>query len=90
MFLERIGEAAVYEGIAEEAAELAAASSKMARILREDNPTPVGAEEGRGKVIEELTHVLVYCADIALFPNSLIADHVRERFLQRWEYEGES
>lgn len=36
-----LSEAAVWEQMAEEAAELAAASSKVARILRGENPTPI-------------------------------------------------
>ncbi len=36
-----IGEPAVYEQLAEECSELAKAALKMARILRNENPTPV-------------------------------------------------
>ena len=60
MFIkELIGEAAVYEQLAEEAAELAKAASKCARILRNENPTPVTWTEAHANLIEEYTDVKV-------------------------------
>ena len=47
--MEEIGEAAVLEQLAEECTELAKASLKLARILREENPTPVTRDEARDK-----------------------------------------
>lgn len=61
MFIkELIGEAAVYEQLAEEAAELAQAASKCARILRNENPTPVTWTEAHANLIEEYTDVKVF------------------------------
>lgn len=59
----KIGEAATYEQLAEEAAELAQAALKMARIIRGENPTPVTPEEASVNVIEEFTDVAV-CAKL--------------------------
>ena len=52
-----LSEAALYEQLAEEAAELAHAASKCARILRGENPTPVAEKDARERVIEELSDV---------------------------------
>ncbi len=48
---------AMYEGLAEEAAELAQAALKYARICRGENPTPVSLREARDHVLEEYTDV---------------------------------
>ena len=80
---ENIGLAGVYGGIAEEAAELAAASAKMERILRGDNPAGIDEQECKNRVVTELTHVLIYCADIGLFPNNVIADDTNKRAKER-------
>lgn len=66
MFKEKIGEAAVYEQLAEEAAELAQAALKVARILRDENPTPVPLDEARTNALEEFTDVCVCANDLGL------------------------
>lgn len=53
----------LYIQLAEEAAELSAAASKMARILGGENPTPVSDNEGRLHLVEEFTDVKL-CADV--------------------------
>lgn len=81
--VEHIGLAAIYEGIAEEAAELAAAAAKMGRILRGQNPTGINYDECKGRVVTELTHLSMYTSDIGLFPNNVIADQAKQRFIDR-------
>lgn len=56
--MEEIGEAAVLEQLAEECTELAKAALKLARILREENPTPVTREEARAALTEEKEDVI--------------------------------
>lgn len=56
-----IGKPALLEQLAEEAAELAKAALKHARILRGENPTPVTEKEAYDSVIEEYTDI-VQCA----------------------------
>lgn len=56
-----IGFAATYEQMAEEASELSKAAQKMARILRDENPTPVTKEQAIASIQEEYTDV-VHCA----------------------------
>lgn len=54
---EAIGLAATIEQLAEEAAELAAAASKLARIVREENPARLTFEEAYLAMVEELVDV---------------------------------
>ena len=59
---EHIGMAAAYEQLAEECAEFAKAALKKARILRDDNPTPITEEEADAMVLEEYSDVM-NCAE---------------------------
>lgn len=58
-----IGQAACYEQLAEEAAELAQAALKVARVLRNENPTPIEFEEALDGLRSEYSDVSV-CADV--------------------------
>ena len=82
---DRIGEPAMYEQMAEECTELAKAALKMARIIRNENPTPVTATEAQDAIIEELTDVGICAAELGLYSSPTIARTKRERFEQRWE-----
>ena len=55
--------AALYEQLAEESAELAAAASKVARILRGENPSRMETYEANQHLIEEMTDVRL-CSDV--------------------------
>lgn len=59
---EKIGEPALMEQLAEECAELAHASLKLARILRGDNYTPVKKEEAIAALEEEIGDVTLLCS----------------------------
>ena len=85
MFKEKIGEAAVYEQLAEEAAELAQAALKVSRILRGENPTPVTLEEAKDHLIEELTDVYVCCAELRIDYDHDIFDSKVRRWMSRIE-----
>ena len=56
--LETIGEPAVLEQLAEECTELAQAALTLARILREENPTPVSRKEARDRLVDEKQDVM--------------------------------
>lgn len=58
-----ISEPAMYEQLAEEAAEVTHAALKLARIIRGENPTPKEYPEAFLELIEELTD-LKTCMDI--------------------------
>jgi NTP pyrophosphatase (non-canonical NTP hydrolase) len=61
----RLSEAAVLEQMAEEAAELAKAALKLARIRRGENPTPVTEDEAYRALCEEMADVAV-CAKVLM------------------------
>lgn len=66
MIVEQVPEAALLEGTAEEAAELAQAALKLARILRGENPTPVGEAQARFNLLEELADASLMISAIEL------------------------
>lgn len=55
--VEKIGVPALLEQTAEECCELAQACLKMARKLRDENPTPKSIEDIRENLIEEMADV---------------------------------
>lgn len=85
---DKIGDAAMYEQMAEECAELGKAALKMARILRNENPTPVTVTEASDMIIEEAADVFICMDEVGVFDSSEVSRiaHVkRERFKARWE-----
>lgn len=86
-----IGEAAALEMLAEEAAELSAAASKLARIVRGENPARLGIYDATENLAEELTDVHnaaeVVCAGYAGATD--LAEYVADRSpekMRRWYY----
>lgn len=81
-----ISKADLYEQLAEEAAELAQAANKMARVLRGTNPTPKTEEEARNNLIEEYTDVVNVGTNILdIHPDWLIGDYKLYRWKKRLE-----
>lgn len=76
-------EAALYELLAEEAAELSHAASKMARILRKEVPTPKTPEKAKEEVIEEYTDVRNAAYVLDLFADEDLADYKLARWIKR-------
>lgn len=75
------------ELLAEEAAELAAAASKYARILRDENPTPVSEETAWKALLEEYSDVVGVARTLLLESSSpLIYDKYR-RWVSRLKEE---
>lgn len=81
----KIGDAACYEQLAEEASELSHAALKMARVLRGENPTPVDYETAKRSVIEEYSDVNVAARTLMIFPDELTMQRKAERWLNRIE-----
>lgn len=78
--IEHVPAAARIEQLAEEAAELAQAALKLARILRAENPTPVDERVARDRVVEEYTDV-----HVAAMAAELLADgDIGKRKAARW------
>ena len=83
MMLEAIGKAAMLEQLAEEAAELAQAALKAARILRGDNPTPVTLKEAEEYLVEEYTDVYQCAMELDVPVDWEQIEEKRERWMKR-------
>lgn len=86
--VEKIGVPALLEQTAEECCELAQACLKMARKLRDENPTPKSIEDIRDNLVEEAVDVTI-CLDEIIATTDLIGDvemfNVKASKLYRWE-----
>lgn len=78
-----IGDAAMYEQLAEESAELAKAALKKARILRGENPTPITTEEANANVQEEFSDVITCAEELGLKEDRDMMKMKKLRFLER-------
>lgn len=79
-----IGEAAALEMLAEEAAELAAAASKAARIVRGDNPARMDLDTACKHVSEEIKDVM-NAIDVLAAGADVICKKDLENFkMNRW------
>jgi NTP pyrophosphatase (non-canonical NTP hydrolase) len=81
--IEYIGKAAMLEQLAEEAAELAQAALKLARIERGENPTPVTKREAKAHLIEEFTDVETCAKELSLSADPDIEAMKIKRFYDR-------
>lgn len=80
-----IGEGAALEQLAEEAAELAQAALKVARIVRHKNPTPIDYETAFYSLIEELGDVRVCIKVLESFYGKLDTQETEKQKLERWQ-----
>lgn len=81
--VELIGKAAVYEQLAEEAAELAQAALKCARILRGENPTPITWSDAYENLVEERMDVLACLDELDVSVDFAIYTKKMERWKNR-------
>lgn len=84
-----IGAPAILEQCSEECAELGQASLKMARKLRDENPTPKTLTDIQDDLTEELSDVLLcidyvmHCCNITVDDLSPIITNKQIRWIQR-------
>ena len=78
--IEHVPAAARIEQLAEEAAELAQAALKMARVMRDENPTPVPYMEALRRLREEYTDVFV----AAIAAELLVDSELGKAKMERW------
>lgn len=78
-----IGDAAMYEQLAEESTELAKAALKKARILRGENPTPITTEEADANVQEEFSDVITCAEELDLKEDRDVMKMKKLRFIER-------
>lgn len=76
----------LYMQLAEEASELSQACLKMARKIRNTNPTPKDEDAIRNDILEEYTDVRLVATDIlGLEPDELIEKYKLYRWSKRLE-----
>lgn len=80
---EHMPRAALYEMLAEEATELAQASLKMARIIREENPTPVDPLDALKSIEEEWNDLYLVNRVLSLSTDYVAMKHKAERWIER-------
>ena len=73
----------VYEQLAEEATELAHAALKYARILRNENPTPILKADGYNHMVEEFTDVTLCAKLLQLQPDEDLMELKQRRWISR-------
>lgn len=81
--LNKIGIAACMEQGAEECAELAQALMKAARIIRNENPTPVKMQDALAKIKEETADVL-NCIHVMEIDFDLNTKEIEKNKIDRW------
>lgn len=79
--IEEIGEAAAWEQLAEEASELSHAALKMARVIRNENPTPVNYFGALRSCKEELGDVENVVGVLKLRSD----EYTRKEKMYRWK-----
>ncbi len=85
-----LSEPAKYEQLAEEASELAQAALKVARIIRNENPTPVTIEQAKSHLVEEYTDALLAAETLDIRKDEKIAKEKISRWVKRLSKIGES
>ena len=79
---------AMFEGLAEEAVELAHAAQKLARYYRGESPVGEDKETMVNNLTTEYTHLLLYIYELGIFPNNVKAREANERFEKRLRESG--
>ena len=81
---EKVSVPDIFDQLAEEAAELAQAANKMARVMRGTNPANIDEKEAMKRIVEEYTDVHVVAKDILeLRIDGLQADYKIDRWAKR-------
>lgn len=83
LIISKIRLPATLEQLAEKAAELSQAALKLARIIRRENPTPVGYCQAVDNLKEEAADVRL-CLKVLSDDFDLITDGVEAAKYQRW------
>lgn len=81
--INQVGAPALFEGIAEEAAELAKAALKTARVMRKENPTPVTLDDAAREVVVEYSDLRIYIDILRIFVDAEVYDDKKQRFIER-------
>jgi len=86
---QKVSYAARIEKLAEESAELAAAASKLARIVRDEYPSKMSENDARNAMMEEVVDVVAAIHSLAIMPdlpNIYTTDTNDQLFMQEHAY----
>lgn len=83
--IDKVGESAILEQLAEECAELAKASLKLSRVMRKENPTPVTVNAAFDNLVEEIGDVRLLLSVTDFMYDGIDTQETEKYKLQRWE-----
>lgn len=83
--IDKVGESAILEQLAEECAELAKAALKLSRVMRKENPTPVTVNDAFDNLVEEIGDVRLLLRVTDFMCDGIPTQDMEEYKLQRWE-----
>lgn len=83
--IDKIGEAAILEQLAEECAELTKAALKLSRVMRKENPTPVTVNDAFDNLVEEIGDVRLLLRVTDFMYDSIDTQEIEKYKLQRWK-----
>ena len=84
--IDKVGESAILEQLAEECAELAKAALKLSRVMRKENPTPVTVNDAFDNLVEEIGDVRLLLRVTDFMCDGIPTQDMEEYKLQRWEH----
>ena len=82
--IDKVGESAILEQLAEECAELAKAALKLSRVMRKENPTPVTVNDAFDNLVEEIGDVRLLLRITDFMHDGIPTQDMEEYKLQRW------
>ena len=83
--IDKVGESAILEQLAEECAELAKAALKLSRVMRKENPTPVTVNDAFDNFVEEIGDVRLLLRITDFMYDTIQTQDIEKYKLQRWE-----
>lgn len=83
--IDKIGEVAILEQLAEECAELTKAALKLSRVIRKENPTPVTVNDAFDNFVEEIGDVRLLLRVTDFMYDTIQTQDIEEYKLQRWK-----
>lgn len=83
--IDKVGESAILEQLAEECVELAKAALKLSRVMRKENPTPVTVNDAFDNLVEEIGDVRLLLRVTDFMYDGITTQDMEEYKLQRWK-----
>ena len=83
--IDKVGESAILEQLAEECAELAKAALKLSRVMRKENPTPVTVNDAFDNLVEEIGDLRLLLRVTDFMYDGIPTQDMEEYKLRRWE-----